>query len=88
MENGYCHYNDDNDNKYFEINLFNINIRLKQDPGTRALVYFSFYLLISLFLLHLYLLINNRVMVLLFGIQVLSFQNIWKIIQRYLVIQN
>ena len=38
MESGYCHYNDDNNNKSFEITLFNMNIRLKQDPGTTELV--------------------------------------------------
>ena len=34
---GYCHFNDDGDNRSFSINLFDMDLEIEQDPGSRDL---------------------------------------------------
>jgi predicted nicotinamide N-methyase len=34
---GYCHFNDDGNNRSFRINLFETDLDIEQDPGDRAL---------------------------------------------------
>lgn len=34
---GYCHFNEDGNNRSFNINLFEMNLDIKQDPGSRDL---------------------------------------------------